>query len=164
MPPRVLRFRLRLTRFDYQIEHVPGKALFTADALSRAPERDQKPVKEYRDTEYLIQALVAYLPTDRDHLERYLQAQLADPVCSQVMQFCKTAWPDKHSVSTDLRPFWKERGQFSMCNDLLLYGSRIVIPRDLQEETLQKIHQGHQGIQKCCQRVLASVWWPGVTW
>jgi len=61
------------------------------------------------------------------------------------------------------RPPTKERGQFSMCNDLLLYGSRIVIPRDLQEETLQKIHQGHQGIQKCRQRVLASVWWPGVT-
>ena len=34
MPPRILRFRLRLTRFDYSIEHVPGKALFTADALS----------------------------------------------------------------------------------------------------------------------------------
>ena len=27
MPPRVLRFGLRLTRFDYTIEHVPGKLL-----------------------------------------------------------------------------------------------------------------------------------------
>ena len=34
MPPRVLRFRLRLTRFDYTITHVPGKLLYTADALS----------------------------------------------------------------------------------------------------------------------------------
>ena len=33
LPPRVLRFRLRLMRFDYVIEHVPGKSLHTADAL-----------------------------------------------------------------------------------------------------------------------------------
>ena len=30
-PPCVLRFRLRLDRFDYQIRHVPGKLLYTAD-------------------------------------------------------------------------------------------------------------------------------------
>ena len=34
LPPRVLRFRLRLTRFDYSIVHVPGKLLYMADALS----------------------------------------------------------------------------------------------------------------------------------
>ena len=34
LPPRVLRFCLRLMRFDYQISHVPGKYLYTADALS----------------------------------------------------------------------------------------------------------------------------------
>ena len=38
LPPRILRFRLRLARFSYTIEHVPGKLLYTADALSRAPQ------------------------------------------------------------------------------------------------------------------------------
>ena len=36
VPPRVLRFHLRLIRFAYSISHVPGKELNTADALSRA--------------------------------------------------------------------------------------------------------------------------------
>ena len=31
LPPRVLRFRLRLARYDYRIQHVPGKLLYTAD-------------------------------------------------------------------------------------------------------------------------------------
>ena len=36
LPPRVLRFQLRLTRFDYLIAHVPGMYFYTADTLSRA--------------------------------------------------------------------------------------------------------------------------------
>ena len=35
--PRVLRFLLRLARFNYIVEHLPGKLLYTADVLSRAP-------------------------------------------------------------------------------------------------------------------------------
>ena len=37
LPPRVLRFKLRLSRFEYQIGHVPGKHLYTANSLTRAP-------------------------------------------------------------------------------------------------------------------------------
>jgi len=37
LPPRVLRFRLRLSRFNYTAIHVAGKLLFTADTLSRVP-------------------------------------------------------------------------------------------------------------------------------
>ena len=37
MPPRILRFRLRLMRFIYQVQYVPGKHQAAADALSRAP-------------------------------------------------------------------------------------------------------------------------------
>ena len=47
--------------------------------------------------------------------------------------------------------------------NLLLRGHRIVIPRSLQQETLQKIHSGHQGIQRCRLRVSTSVWWPGIS-
>ena len=36
-PPRIQRFRLRLTRFNEKVQYVPGKHQITADALSRAP-------------------------------------------------------------------------------------------------------------------------------
>ena len=47
LPPRILRFRLRLSRFSYSIHHVPGKILYTPDTLSHAPvstaeERDKQ--------------------------------------------------------------------------------------------------------------------------
>ena len=38
IPPGVLHFRLRLMSFDYSIIHTPGKLLYAADILSRAPQ------------------------------------------------------------------------------------------------------------------------------
>ncbi len=37
IPPRILRFRLRLMKYMYEITHVPGKKIATADTLSLAP-------------------------------------------------------------------------------------------------------------------------------
>ena len=45
----------------------------------------------------------------------------------------------------------------------MLYYSRIVVPRGLRQETLGKIYQGHQGLERCLLRIRSSVWWPGIT-
>ena len=37
LPARIQRFRIRLMRFSYTIEHIPGKQMYTADVLSRSP-------------------------------------------------------------------------------------------------------------------------------
>ncbi|XP_037529195.1 uncharacterized protein K02A2.6-like [Rhipicephalus sanguineus] len=37
LPPRIQRFRMRLMRFSYVMQYVPGKSITTADTLSRAP-------------------------------------------------------------------------------------------------------------------------------
>ena len=44
-----------------------------------------------------------------------------------------------------------------------MYDHRIVVPKSLQKETVQKIHAGHQGIERCRARIASSVWWPGVS-
>ena len=49
-----------------------------------------------------------------------------------------------------------------MENGLLLKGCRLVIPKLLQTDILQKLHAGHQGIAKCRERAKQSVWWPGL--
>ena len=42
LPPRVLRFRLRPDRFSYDITHVPGKELYTADTLLQVTKKTLK--------------------------------------------------------------------------------------------------------------------------
>ena len=59
LPPRILRFCLRMMRYDYSIMHVPGKSLFTADTLSRAPASGNHDNSSLQDE---TEAFVAELP------------------------------------------------------------------------------------------------------
>lgn len=52
--------------------------------------------------------------------------------------------------------------ELAVANGLLLRGSRVVVPKSLQKEILEKLHAGHQGITKYWQRAKDSVWWPGI--
>ena len=79
------------------------------------------------------------------------------------MEFCRSGWPKSKHLQGDLKKYWQFHSNFSVCNDLLRFGSRIVVPTSKQTETLQKIHQGHQVFQKCRLQVTRSVWWLGIT-
>ena len=93
LPPRVLRFRLRLDRFDFSIEHVPGKHLDTPDTLSRAPLRKPEDTAQEELAELAMDACVSHLPAGKRRLEEFEQCQNSDPVCSQLIKYCCTGWP-----------------------------------------------------------------------
>ena len=163
LPPRILRFRLRLARMDYSVVHVPGKLLYTADTLSRAPRISTENDKELEeDIEHLMEVVVKSLPATEPRLEEYAKAQRLDPICSQIVEYCQQGWPDKHKIQLQLKPYWKVQGNLTVRQNLLMYGERIVVPHLLQKETLQRIHDGHQGIQRSQLRARTSVWWPGM--
>ena len=50
-----------------------------------------------------------------------------------------------------------------MGNGLLLRGKCIVIPQQLQKETLKNINISHQGMKRCQQWMSTAVWWPRIT-
>ncbi len=165
LPPRVLRFRLRLARFQYTIEHIPGKYLHTADALSRVPEATtENDTRLQEETEKLVVAFITRLPASKERHDEYSKAQAADPICSTVASDCQNGWPNQSEITPDIKPFWKARGDLTIPDGtLLLYHQRIVVPKVLQRQTLQKIHTGHQGIQRCRLRAKSSAWWPGIS-
>jgi hypothetical protein len=47
--------------------------------------------------------------------------------------------------------------------DLVLQGSRLVIPTALRKDVLKKLHLAHQGIERTLRRARQLVYWPGLT-
>ena len=90
-PSRILRFRLRMARYNYTVEHVPGKLLYSADALSRAPSKGNDSSDELQyDAESYIASVISNLPSTPDRLEMYRQAQEKDLITRQVIQWCQS--------------------------------------------------------------------------
>ena len=165
LPPRILRFRLRLARYDYTIQHVSGKSLYTADTLSRTPAlkctKDAQHLQA--EVEHFIESVTSMLPASEQRLQEYHKAQAEDVVCSKVMSYCRSSWPEKSNLEPVLRPFWNARSSLTLHNNLLLYNGHIVVPLSLQKDTPNRVHEGHQGIVHCCMRIKMLVWWPGIT-
>ena len=140
LPPRILRFRLRLTRFEYEIIHVPGKSLVMADTLSRAPITSDKDTSDLQEeVEYLMEICINNLPANSHRLEEFRKAQAADTVCSTIIVYCQNDWPRKSSIPLEVNPYWQARGQLTVQNNLLLYGPRIVIPSGLVISSLIRL-------------------------
>ena len=161
LPPRVLRFQLRLARFDYSIKHTPGKHPYTADTLSRALTSSDGDTGLEELAEIAMDACITHLPASQERLHEYQKAQNADPLCSLMIKYCQSGWPNKQRIDEAIKPYWEARGELTLHDHLLLHGTHIVVPAAMQRETLMKIYQGHQGIQRYCHRARTSVWWPG---
>ena len=97
--PRVLRFRLRLARFDYSIVHVTGKSLYTADTLSRAlSTSDLLDVGLQEEAEAMMDTCVTYLPATPKRREEYQREQAKDRIFSLVINYCQKGWPEKDHI------------------------------------------------------------------
>ena len=53
---------------------------------------------------------------------------------------------------------------FTLCDNVLLYGERVVIPKTLQKRILRDFHVGHPGKNKMKSLMRSYVHWPKWTW
>ena len=98
MPPRILRFRLRLAQHDHTIHHVPGVHLYTADTLSRAPVggQDNSDLSFQKEVDVYVNCIVQEcIPATEQCLDQYREAQEKDIVCRQVKEYCRNGGQEK---------------------------------------------------------------------
>ena len=162
LPVRIQRFRMRLMRFDYTVVHVPGKDLNTADTLSRLPDlkTDSTAVDFENEVEAYVDFVMDHLPATEKKLQEIAREQDKDPLCKLAKEYCSSEWPGKSHLKGPIKAFAKVKEELCVAKGLLLRGDRVVIPTSLQQDILDKIHSGHQGLVKCRQRASCSVWWP----
>jgi len=162
VPIRCQRLLMRLMRYSIHAEHVPGKDLVVADALSRGPLATQISYME-QEIEQHLEALRMEWPVS-DHKLQVIRAETDnDPVLQKAIKYTLEGWPDKVAeVNPIVREFHSVRAHMSVAERLLLYDNRIVIPAVLRQDMLQRVHQGHQGITKCRERAATALWWPGI--
>ena len=116
LAPRIVRFRLRLTKYDYTVTHVPGKLMYTADTLSRAPLASTGTVDDVsfeEEVQGFVEGVLQSLPATKGRLEEYSTAQQKDPVCARMREYCESEWPAKEDIPPELAPYFKVKNQLT---------------------------------------------------
>ena len=91
------------------------------------------------------------------------QATRADPILCELRETILQGWPNTfREISKNLQPYWSYRDKLAIENGILMESGRIIIPKVMQPEILQKIHYGHQGMEKCKLRAKSSVFWNNI--
>ena len=140
-PPRLQRMLLELQRFDVTIKYWPGKEMQLADALSRCPGRASQEIK--------LDMWVDYIAFTKPWIEKLKDSMQRDPILATVYQLTQQGWLHQRKHIPHLaRRYWDFRDKLSTDDRMLLKGLRLIIPGELQEEYLSRLHKGHLSASK----------------
>ena len=165
MTPRIQRMRMRLLKFSFAAEYVKGKELADADALSRAPWSQATKEDEIVEQEIAahVDTVIGNIPATEPRIDEIKNETKADAVLQELINMVHKGWPSTiRECPEAIRPFWHCRHDITETKGLILKGSQIVIPASMRRDMLDRIHEGHLGMEKCKRRARQCLYWPNM--
>ena len=159
-PLRAQRLMLNAQRFDFEIQFVPGKFLYTADVLSRFVENtpNEVGVIDLDSSTNLIGSM------HKDMKIELCNETNKDKILSELIKYIFDGWPKyKSSCNVVLKKYWYVNSELSVHNGIVFRGNRVVVPSALRRKFLSKLHEGHLGQNKCKSKARELMFWPGMS-
>ncbi|XP_063959313.1 uncharacterized protein K02A2.6-like [Lytechinus pictus] len=167
---RVARWHMILSAYSYRIVHREGKKHQNADALSRLPLQGEDTSWNHPELAELDEAPMPRInmltdleirPVDAHEVKR---ATKKDRVLPKVKHHILNGWPATRNLPDELKPFSSKKDELSIEDYIILWGSRVIIPDNLQmkERILNELHSTHPWIVKMKSLARSYVWWPNI--
>ena len=152
---RIERWVLRLQPYSFTVRYLPGHKN-VADSLSRLTKigktKPRNLAEEYAN--FVASTAVPRAMTAKEIEE----ASARDEELVMVGKCIKTGNWD----AVECAHYKPVREELCMVGNIVLRGTRIVVPKKLRARVIEVGHEGHQGILKMKQRLRTKVWWPGI--
>jgi transposase InsO family protein len=155
-PPRLQRMLLRLRMYTLKVTYVGAKSVLLADTLSRM-------VRPGRDVAIpnLDVSIAQVLTIKPSRLESLREETKSDATLAKLSDLIKHGWPKAiQEIDDDLKPYWCFRDELAVLDGLVMKHQRVVVPKALRMQTLERLHDGHQGVSSTLQRARRQVYWP----
>ena len=151
---RIERWLLYLQQFRFSVTHIKGKDNY-ADILSRIPD-DQASEKETLESEIYAYSILKDATPSTLTVRQIANESRQDKTLTLLKEAMETDCWTKFQGTV----YKAVKDQLWRHGDIIMKGSRIVIPENLWNHTLQLAHKGHQGIVRTKSRLRDKVWWP----
>lgn len=144
---RLQRYAAFLSGFNYEVIFKKGSENNNVDCLSRAP-INPKPHTDTainEEVHLLCEESISRISTLNLTFQSIREETIKDESLSKIMK--------------ELRENNASESEFTIDNDIVFRGQRIVIPLSLQASVLQELHRTHIGITKMKQLARRYVYW-----
>ena len=119
----------------------PANRLYQQEPHGRCPARASQEIK--------LDMRVDYIAFTKPWSEKLKDSMQRDPILATVYQLTQQGWPhQRRHVPHLARRYWDFRDELSTDDGMLLKGPRLIIPGELQEEYLSRLHEGHLSASK----------------
>ena len=155
---RLKRWALKLSEYSYTIRYKSTRDIPHADGLSRLPVPGAKlTVTEEEGDVLLINNLEELGIMNADKIGSLTNT---DPVLSQVTTCIQMGWPE--GCNDTLKPFAGKQTELYMIKNVVMWGTRVVVPSAARKHILAELHSCHFGVVKMKALARTTVWWPGI--
>lgn len=157
LSPRMTRWCIKLSAYDYSIIYRRGKNHQNADALSRLPlqERLDEP---WPPGDVLLFEALSRPPLTAAEIARLTQQ---DSIMQRLYKAVQDGTVEK-LTGDEFAPYRRRATALALHRECITLGSRVIIPSSARSRVLALLHAGHRGMvaMKKCAR--SYVWWPGM--
>ena len=161
-PPRLQRMLFRLMKYTVQLVYKAGKDMSIPDTLSRAALPCKTPASD--DWEAQVHLIIDNLPISDEKLKLFQQETAKDAVLQLLRRHILEGWPDhKKDAPEEIRAYTGFRDELSEKDGLIFKGEQLIVPKSLQSDMLQRLHQGHMGRDKCLATAKQVFFWIGMS-
>ena len=151
---RLEKWTLRLQAYNFKIRYEPGRNN-PADPVGKCQDTISQ-IDEY------INFVISHTVPKAMSVEEVRQETSVDPLMQEVIKRIELGnWNDR-TDDPDLRSFRNIHAELSCLDNVVLRGTRLVLPRNLQHRAVNLAHEGHQGIVKTKSLLREKVWFPGI--
>ncbi len=152
---RIERWVLRLQPYDFRVIHIPGTHNI-ADALSRLLGPSAKGATHaHKAEDYVRFIAVCATPSA-------LTTKEAEQISANDVELQRLKTAIQTGCFDDCPAYKHIAGELCVIGQIILRGTRIVLPQLLRGRALQLAHEGHLGVIGTKQHLRTKVWWPGM--
>ena len=143
------------------MEWKPGKEMVVPNALSQAVLNDPPLEGEFDDHAEIN--VLSQLPMTQSKPVEFQNETEKDDTLQILKETVMQVWSkDRQCVPREIMPLNNLRDEIVYCDGLLFKGNQIIVPKSLQHDMLERIHESHKGIVKSKRRARAVLFWPGM--
>lgn len=105
--------------------------------------------------------LMEHLETTPVNADQIREWTAEDPVLTRVLSNVQNEW-NANGTDDSMKAYFIRRSELSCHDGVILWGSRVVVPKPGRAALLNYLHEGHPGIVRMKALARSHVWWPGI--